>query len=74
MKLKDLLGNIDKDNIKDKIDETASLLMFLLDLKKFFDNIDSEFKTDTESESESESDDDFSLKIDDIELLSDDDD
>jgi len=67
MKLKELLGEINKDNIKDKINEIAGILILLLDLKKFLDN----YENESESESETESISDIgSINTDDIELLS----
>jgi len=71
MKIKEFLGDITNDNIKDKINETAGILILLIDLKKFLDNYENESETD--SETESISDIDF-IKTDDIELLSDSDD
>lgn len=70
MNLKKILGDITNENIKDKIDEVAGILILLLDLKKFLDNYD-----ESESDSETESISDIeSIKTDDIELISDSDD
>lgn len=71
MKIKEFLGDITNDNIKDKINETAGILILLIDLKKFLDNYENESETDSETESISDID---SIKTDDIELLSDSDD
>ena len=67
MNLKKVLGDITNENIKDKIDEVAGILILLLDLKKFLDNYD-----ESESDSETESISDIeSIKTDEIELISD---
>ena len=70
---REFLGDIDNDNINDKIDEVASILILLLNFKKFLNNYESESEPETDSETESISDID-SIKTDEIELLTDSDD